>query len=93
MVISPLTAIEILQVLKDMPRLTPILISRKMKRPPSVVRNVLVILVELGLVAPAARGLYELTSEGDGLLTKLQTRNAKQVTWGIVSPQNRNIPA
>ena len=75
-----------------MPRLTPILIGRKMKRPPSVVRNVLVVLVELGLVAPAARGLYELTSQGEELLTKLQTRSAKQVNWGMVSPQNRNIP-
>jgi DNA-binding IclR family transcriptional regulator len=75
-----------------MPRLTPILIGRKMKRPPSVVRNVLVVLVELGLVAPAARGLYELTSEGEELLTKIQTRNVKQANWGIVSPQNRNIP-
>ena len=75
-----------------MPRLTPILIGRKMKRPPSVVRNVLVVLVELRLVAPAARGLYELTSQGEELLTKLQTSSAKQVNWGIMSPQNRNIP-
>ena len=75
-----------------MPRLTPILIGRKMKRPPSVVRNVLVVLVELRLVAPAARGLYELTSQGEELLTKLQTSSAKQVNWGTVSPQNRNIP-
>ncbi|MCJ7609427.1 hypothetical protein MUP00_07145 [Candidatus Bathyarchaeota archaeon] len=90
--ICPLTATEILQVLKDMPRLTPILIGRKMKRPPSVVRNVLVVLVELRLVAPAARGLYELTSEGEELLTKLQTVNAKHLNWEIASPQNRIIP-
>ena len=90
--ICPLTATEILQVLKDMPRLTPILIGKKMKRPPSVVRNVLVVLVELRLVALAARGLYELTSEGEELLTKLQTVNAKHLNWEIASPQNRIIP-
>jgi len=67
-----LTAIEILQILRDMPRLTPILIGKKMKRPPSVIRNVLVILVELGLVASAARGLYELTPRGGELLERIE---------------------
>ena len=69
-----LTAIEILQLLRNMPRLTPILIGKKMKRPPSVIRNVLVILVELGLVSSAARGLYELTPEGEETLERTENR-------------------
>ena len=62
-----------------MPRLTPILIGKKMKRPPSVIRNVLVTLVELGLVASAARGLYELTESGNDVLgrVKLQGKRNK----------------
>ena len=71
-----MTAVEILQILRDMPRLTPILIGRKLKRPPSVVRNVLVILVELGLVAPAARGLYELTHDGEEVLERVEKRRS-----------------
>lgn len=67
-----LTAIEILCLLRDMPRLTPILIGKKMKRPPSVIRNVLVTLVELRLVTPAARGLYELTPAGLNVLERTE---------------------
>ena len=74
-----LTAVEILQILRDMPRLTPILIGRKMRRPPSVVRNVLVILVELGLVSSAARGLYELTPEGEEVLERIERRRKESV--------------
>jgi len=73
-----LTAIEILQILRDMPRLTPILIGRKLKRPPSVIRNVLVILVELGLVSSAARGLYELTPDGEETLERAEKRKREQ---------------
>jgi DNA-binding IclR family transcriptional regulator len=78
-----LTAIEILRILKDMPRLTPILIGKKMKRPPSVIRNVLVILVELGLVAPAARGLYELTPQGEEVLERSEKRRREQSVQGL----------
>jgi DNA-binding IclR family transcriptional regulator len=67
-----LTAIEILRLLRDMPRLTPILIGKKMKRPPSVIRNVMVTLVELGLVSSAARGLYELTQSGIDVLERTE---------------------
>jgi Mn-dependent DtxR family transcriptional regulator len=62
-----------------MPRLTPILIGRKMKRPPSVIRNVLVILVELGLVSSAARGLYVLTPEGEEILERSEKRYEKRL--------------
>lgn len=81
-----MTAIEILQTLRDMPRLTPTLIGRKMKRPPSVIRNVLVILVELGLVAPAARGLYELTPDGKDLLERIEKREEEK------APERRKVP-
>jgi len=66
-----------------MPRLTPILMGRKMKRPPSVIRNVLVILVELGLVASAARGLYELTPEGEEILGRIEKRRREQSLRGL----------
>lgn len=69
-----MTALEILQILRDMPRLTPLLLGKKMKRPPSVIRNVLVTLVELGLVVPAARGLYELTPAGKEILEMMEKR-------------------
>jgi Mn-dependent DtxR family transcriptional regulator len=66
-----------------MPRLTPILIGRKLKRPPSVIRNVLVILVELGLVASAARGLYELTPDGEETLERVEKRRREQSAHGL----------
>ncbi|MCJ7633627.1 hypothetical protein MUP77_14715, partial [Candidatus Bathyarchaeota archaeon] len=68
----------ILRILRDMPRLTPILMGRKMKRPASVIRNVLVILVELGLVNSAARGLYELTPEGEEILERTEKRHERR---------------
>ena len=70
-----------------MPRLTPILLGRRMKRPPSVIRNVLVILVELGLVVPAARGLYELTPEGEELLERIEKRGEE-----IAPPRKIRVP-
>jgi DNA-binding IclR family transcriptional regulator len=60
-----------------MPRLTPILIGKKMRRPPSVIRNVLVTLVELRLVASAARGLYELTPAGIDVLERTEFQGRK----------------
>jgi len=72
-----LTAIEILSLLRDMPRLTPILIGKKMNRPPSVIRNVLVTLVELGLVSSAARGLYELTQSGIDVLERMELQGRR----------------
>jgi len=72
-----LTAIEILSLLRDMPRLTPILIGKKMGRPPSVIRNVLVTLVELGLVSSAARGLYELTQSGIDVLERMELQGRR----------------
>ncbi len=55
------------------------MIGKKMKRPPSVIRNVLVTLVELGLVTSAARGLYELTQPGADVLerTDLHSKRSK----------------
>ncbi len=76
--LSFLTAIDILRNLKDMPRLTPILMEKKMKRPASVIRNVLVILVELGLVRSVARGLYELTPEGEEILERTEKRHKRR---------------
>jgi len=72
-----LTAIEILSLLRDMPRLTQILIGKKMNRPPSVIRNVLVTLVELGLVSSAARGLYELTQSGIDVLERMELQGRR----------------
>lgn len=78
-----MTAVEILRILRDMPRLTPILIGKKMKRPPSVIRNVLMILVELGLVASAARGLYELTPDGEEVLERTEKRRRERSVQGL----------
>lgn len=65
------TAVEILKALKQTPRLTPILIAKILDRPPSVIRNILVVLLELGLVESPARGLYQITPLGEYLLEKL----------------------
>jgi len=65
------TAIEILKALKQTPRLTPILIAKILDRPPSVIRNILVVLLELGLVESPARGLYQITPLGEYVLEKL----------------------
>jgi len=65
------TAIEILRAVKQMPRLTPILIAKMLGRPPSFIRNTLVVLLELGLVESPARGLYQITPLGEYVLEKL----------------------
>ncbi len=65
------TAIEILRVVRQTPRLTPILIAKMLNRPPSVIRNTLVVLLELGLVEAPARGLYQITPLGEYILEKL----------------------
>jgi len=65
------TAVEILKAVKQMPRLTPILIAKMLDRPPSVIRNILVVLLELGLVESPARGLYQITPLGEYVLGKL----------------------
>ena len=65
------TAIEILKTVKQTPRLTPILIAKMLDRPPSVIRNILVVLLELGLVEAPARGLYQITPLGEYILEKL----------------------
>jgi len=65
------TALEILKALKQTPRLTPIMIAKMLNRPPSVIRNILVVLLELGLVESIARGLYQITPLGQYVLEKL----------------------
>jgi len=69
--VNSVTAIEILKTLKQTPRLTPILIARMLDRPPSVMRNILVVLLELGLVESPVRGLYQITPLGEYVLEKL----------------------
>ena len=68
-----MTAIEILKLLKETPRLTPIMIANKLGRATSHIRNVLSVLLELKLVYTPARGIYEITELGNELLKKLHT--------------------
>jgi len=65
------TAIEILKAVKQMPRLTPIMIAKMLNKPPSVIRNTMVVLFELGLVESPARGLYQISPLGEYVLEKL----------------------
>lgn len=59
---------EILAVIQNKPRLTPVLIAEASKLNPGVVRNVLMTLTELKLVISPARGIYEITELGEGVL-------------------------
>ncbi len=63
-----LTAIEVLQAIKEKPRITPIMIAAELKMNQQNVRNVLLTLSELGLVTTAARGVYEITPLGSQVL-------------------------
>jgi predicted transcriptional regulator len=68
-----LTALEVLQVISGKPRITPIMIADELKMRPQAVRNILLTLSELGLVANAARGVYEISELGREILEKQKT--------------------
>jgi DNA-binding IclR family transcriptional regulator len=63
-----MAAVEILKLLRETPRLSPMLIAEKLGMTPGVVRNVLMILSELRLVATPSRGIYQITALGKYVL-------------------------
>lgn len=67
-----MTAIEILKLLKESPRLTPVMVANKLGKAASHVRNVLSVLLELKLVHTSARGVYEITPLGEELLQRIK---------------------
>ena len=67
-----MTAVEILKLLREMPRLSPALIAERLGITPGVVRNVLMILSELQLVETPSRGIYQITSLGEHMLDALK---------------------
>jgi Mn-dependent DtxR family transcriptional regulator len=64
----PGIASRILSLLKESPRQTPQSMAGRLDASVSTVRNVLVVLSDLGLVEAKVRGLYELTQLGERLL-------------------------
>jgi Mn-dependent DtxR family transcriptional regulator len=65
-----LTALEILQAIKQKPRITPVMIAEELEMKQQSVRNILLTLTELGLVGTVARGLYEITELGSQILER-----------------------
>jgi len=65
-----LIAIEILRVIEQNPRVTPLEISCKLKISTQYVRNTVRILTELGLVETPVRGVYVITELGKYVLNK-----------------------
>jgi Mn-dependent DtxR family transcriptional regulator len=63
-----LVAVDILKIVEQNPRITPIEISKKLKTSAQYVRNTLRTLTELGLVETPVRGVYILTSLGKQVL-------------------------
>lgn len=66
-----MVAKEILRLLHEKPRLTPMMIASELKIKDQHVRNVLVILSELNLVKNPVRGVYELSRRGKILIKSL----------------------
>jgi predicted transcriptional regulator len=69
-----MTAIDILKVIEQNPRITPTEISQLLKVSAQHVRNILTVLAELGLVQTPARGVYVITNLGKHLLKESETR-------------------
>lgn len=63
-----MAAIEILEVLRKTPRLSPVLIASETRIPIQRVRNLLTVLLELRLVETPSRGLYQITNLGETIL-------------------------
>jgi len=61
---------EILKLLKEEPRQTPLLIREKMNLSKSTTMSVLSVLSDLGMVETRVRGLYEITPLGEYVLEK-----------------------
>jgi len=72
-----LIAIEILRVIEQNPRITPLEISRKLTISTQYVRNTVRILTELGLVETPVRGVYVVTDLGKYVLNKQTKKEAK----------------
>lgn len=67
-------ATEILRVIKETPRLTPIEIAEQTRISTQYVRNTLRVLTELQLVETPARGVYLITKLGISLLNSLHKK-------------------
>jgi Mn-dependent DtxR family transcriptional regulator len=63
-------AIDILKLLNEKPRVSPIMIAKTLRTSEQYVRNVLIVLSELKLVSTPARGIYEITDIGKVVLQK-----------------------
>lgn len=66
-----MSAVKILALLHETPRLSPTLIASKTGIPVQYVRNLLAVLLELKLVETPARGLYLITSLGEYVLQQI----------------------
>jgi len=64
-----LTAIDVLRIIGQNPRITPLEISEKLKVNAQHVRNILLVLSELKLVETPARGVYLITELGKYVLS------------------------
>lgn len=66
-----MTARDILKVIDENPRITPLEIAKKLSMSAQHVRNVLTILLELRLVETPARGVYVTTNLGKFILREI----------------------
>jgi len=79
---------EVLRVIRDEPRLTPIEIAERVKRDVGWIRNVLVTMRELQLVESPARGVYIITKQGEYVLEQMEvedtngSRRTIETDWG-----------
>jgi len=67
-----LVALEILNVIKENPRITPQEVSEKTEISTQYVRNTLRVLTELKLVETPVRGVYLITDLGKYVLAKVE---------------------
>ena len=63
---------ELLRLIGDEPRLTPIEMSKRLKRNVAWIRNIVSIMQELRLVDTPARGVYTITKLGEAALQQIE---------------------
>jgi len=71
-----MVAIKVLESLQAEPRMSPDMVSKKLKTSAQYIRNIIRILADLNLVETPARGIYEITSLGEKVLDEVK-KNGK----------------
>ena len=67
-----MAAVGVLEILKEKPRLSPVMVSERVGKKPQYIRNILTVLAELNLVRASGRGVYEITLLGEHVLEEVK---------------------